>query len=500
MTTGRPVPRYTKLAFGVGQVAEGVKNTAFATFVLLYYNQVLGLSGTLAGVAIMVALCFDAITDPLAGSLSDNWRSRWGRRHPFMYASALPLGIAFYFLFAPPEGLGETGLFLWLAGFAILTRGAMTLYHVPHLALGAELSTDYEERTSIVSYRTIFGVVGNALTILLGFSIFFVDRGDVAGTLNADAYPAFALAFAVVMCVTIWLSAAGTHDRIATLPRPRGPAERLSVGRTLMRVFTDLASAVRNHSFRWLFAGVVIVFIMVGVQSALGLYMGNYFWELTSQELKWVALASPLGFILGAPFTRLINRRFDKKPSLVLGTAWFAVFQLSPPILRLLGWFPENGDPILVPLLVGMSIIGGMGVIQAIVTSGSMMADIADEHEVETGRRQEGMFFGALSFSGKGASGIGNLLGGIGLDLIAFPNNAVPGEVGSDVLMRLGVLYGPVVMGFAVVSVWCYSHYRLTRARHEEILAELELRRAQEPAEEDEKSVPTGLRAGTLAP
>ena len=110
------------------------------------------------------------------------------------------------------------------------------------------------------------------------------------------------------------------------------------------------------------------------------------------------------------------------------------------------------------------------------------------------------MFFGALSFSGKGASGIGNLLGGIGLDLIAFPNNAVPGEVGSDVLMRLGVLYGPVVMGFAVVSVWCYSHYRLTRARHEEILAELELRRAQEPAEEDEKSVPTGLRAGTLAP
>ncbi|HSG90218.1 MAG TPA: MFS transporter [Pseudomonadales bacterium] len=478
MTTGNRVPRYTKLAFGVGQVAEGVKNTAFATFVLLYYNQVLGLSGTLSGLAIMVALCFDALTDPIAGSLSDNWRSRWGRRHPFMYAAALPLAVAFYFLFSPPESLGETGLFLWLMGFAILTRAAMTLYHVPHLALGAELSEDYEERTSIVSYRTVFGVLGSALTILLGFSLFFVDTDGVPGTLRAEAYPPFAFAFAALMFVTILASALGTHDRIPFLPKPSGVHVRLSVLHSLVRVFTDLRAAVRNRSFRWLFAGVIIVYVMVGVQSALGLYMGNYFWELSSSDLRWVTLAPPIGFLLGAPFTRLINRRFDKKPSLVIGTAWYSIFALSPPILRLLGWFPDNGDPLLVPLLIAMGVIGGAGVIQAIVTAGSMMADIADEHELESGRRQEGIFFGALSFSGKGASGIGNLIGGIGLDLIAFPRGAVPGMVDGDVLTRLGALYGPVVLGFAIIAVWCYSHYHLNRAEHARILEELATRRA----------------------
>ena len=181
------VGRSTKFAFGIGQMAEGIKNNAFSTFLLLYYNQVLGLSGTLSGLAIMIALCFDAITDPLAGSLSDGWRSRWGRRHPFMYASALPLGIAFYLLFAPPAGLTEFETFLWLTVFAVLTRGAMTLYHVPHLALGAELSDDYAERTSIVSYRMLFGVLGGALTILIGFSVFFTDQGGLPGTLRRDA-------------------------------------------------------------------------------------------------------------------------------------------------------------------------------------------------------------------------------------------------------------------------------------------------------------------------
>ena len=95
----------TKFAYGIGQVAEGLKNSALATFVLFYYNQVLGLPGTLAGLAVAIALVFDAVSDPLAGSISDNWRGKFGRRHPFMYASAIPLGICFYLLFAPPDGL-----------------------------------------------------------------------------------------------------------------------------------------------------------------------------------------------------------------------------------------------------------------------------------------------------------------------------------------------------------------------------------------------------------
>lgn len=470
----------TKLAFGVGQLAEGVKNYGLATFLLLYYNQVLGVSGWLAGLAIFVALLFDAVSDPVAGSVSDGWQSRWGRRHPFMYVSALPLAVCFYFLFAPPAGLGEIGLFAWLTTFLVLTRGAMTLYHVPHLALGAELTDDYEERTSIVSYRTVFGVLGQMVMVVVAFSFFFVDTPELQGTLVASAYPPFALACGAIMLLTIWWSALGTHDQIPHLKPVAVAPGRRSAGAVVGQVFRDLVEAVGNASFRWLFAGVLIVFVMVGVQSTLGLYMGNYFWELGSEELRWLTLAAPMGFLLGAPFTRALNRRFDKKPSLVIGTAWYAVFQLSPPVLRLLGLFPGNDHPLLVPLLVAMSVVGGFGVVQAIVSAGSMMADIADEHELRTRRRQEGIFFGALSFSGKGASGLGSLVGGAGIDLIAFPKGAVPGEVAGDVLLRLGLLYGPVVMGFAVAAVWCYSHYQLTRARHQEIVRELARRREEQ--------------------
>ena len=98
----RRVPLATRVLFGVGSIAEGVKNTAFNVFLLFYYNQVLGVSGTLTGTAIFLALCVDAVADPLIGSLSDGWRSRLGRRHPFMYAAALPMAVCFALLFLPP--------------------------------------------------------------------------------------------------------------------------------------------------------------------------------------------------------------------------------------------------------------------------------------------------------------------------------------------------------------------------------------------------------------
>ena len=114
------------------------------------------MSAALAGIAVGIALVFDAITDPLAGSISDRFKSRFGRRHPFIYASVVPLAVGFYLLFAPPEGLGQWGLFAWLLGFAVMTRASMTLFHVPHLSLGAELSEDYTERTTVVGFRYFF--------------------------------------------------------------------------------------------------------------------------------------------------------------------------------------------------------------------------------------------------------------------------------------------------------------------------------------------------------
>jgi GPH family glycoside/pentoside/hexuronide:cation symporter len=469
MSNDRKIALGSKLSFGVGQMAEGLKNTSFGLFVLFYYSQVLDVPASICGAMLALALVFDAITDPLAGSLSDNWKSPNGRRHPFMYASALPLGLAFWGLFSPPD-LSTTGLAIWLLGFSILTRAAMTLYHVPHMSLGAELTENFEERTSIVAFRQAFAYLGSLLAVTAAFGYFFTDaRG---GRLNAGGYPPFAAVLAVVMTLTIWLSAYGTRREIPFLPKPSDAPE----GGIATRLRRETIAAFENRSFRWLFGGVLIVFVMVGVDNALNIYINQYFWELRSSQFLMVAIAYPIGLILGSPFVRPLHSRFDKKAGLVLGTAGWATLQILPIVLRLVGWFPDNGSPVLLPALVAFKFFQGAIVQQALVSFGSMMADVADEHELSTGRRTEGIFFGAVSFSGKLSSGVGTLLGGLGLDLISFPrgsNVVSAADVAPATIVELGVIYGPVVAGFGIVSVWCYTHYHLDRARHAEIIEEL---------------------------
>ena len=226
----------TKLSFGVGQAAEGLFGAAYGTFLIFYYNQVLGMSGSLAGAAVGIALVVDAFTDPLAGSLSDHWKSRYGRRHPFMYASIVPLAVSFYFLFNPLV-TSQFGLFIWLVVFSNATRTAMSLYHVPHIALGAEMSEDYDERSKLVGYRMFFANVGVLFTFAVGFLYFFTPTAEFAnGQLNASAYPNFALLLAILMGVTIFWSAWGTPGRdsvparrashAAAQPRQRALARR----------------------------------------------------------------------------------------------------------------------------------------------------------------------------------------------------------------------------------------------------------------------------------
>ncbi|MDA1075412.1 MAG: MFS transporter [Proteobacteria bacterium] len=470
-----------KLAFGIGQAAEGLKNAAFGTFLIFYYNQVLGLSGTMAGIAVGLALVVDAFTDPLAGSLSDHWQSPRGRRHPFMYASIVPLCISFYFLFNPLVS-SETALFIWLLVFTNATRTAMSLYHVPHIALGAEMSDDYNQRSTLVGYRMFFSNVGVLFVFLIGFGFFFVPTDTFAnGQLNAAAYPPFALLLAVLMAITIFWSAWGTRSIIPHLPKvPATPP--VSLGRVIIRVFEDVFAAMHSVSFRWLFSGVLMVFVMVGVNSALDLYVFTYFWELDRPSILMVIVSYPIGVMLGAFFTPTILGRWGKKAGLIFGGLSWPFWQALPIILRLLGWFPENSDALLIPLLIGIKLVQGACTVQANIAFGSMVADVVDEHEFESGKRQEGIFFAAASFSGKATTGVGNIIAGFALDIISWPRGAdirTAADIPPETIFNLGIVYGPLVASLGLLSIWCYAHYKLTKERHNEILQTLIERRAQ---------------------
>lgn len=481
MTDDRPVSasvprvsRGTKYLYAVGRISEGVKGRAFEFFLFFYYVQVLGLSGSLAGLAVGVALLFDAITDPLAGSVSDGMTGRLGRRHPMMYASILPLGLFFYLLFVPPDGLGQYALFGWLCVFSVLTRTAMTLFQVPYLSLGAELTSNYTERTGIVAIRSVFGALGSVGALLLGLNLFLAPTPEFPnGQLNGAAYPPFALAMSLIMMLTVLICARGTQHLVPHLPQASGGQGRIG----LSRMFRELREAMGNGAFRSLFIGMMFLYIVLGTHAALSLHMSTYYWELSQAQISSFVVSGGIGYLAGLMVARRFHVRFDKKRAFVVGLAALGIFGAIGPGLREISLFPANDSVLLLPTLQLLVFLTAFAGAVAGVSGGSMMADVADSHELSSGRRQEGIFFGAAAFAGKAASAFGHMIAGFAIDIIGFPRHVEPGTVAPEMLTELGLFYGPIMAIGMVVGIVYFLRYDLDQHRHAEILATLAARR-----------------------
>ena len=461
-----------KFFFGAGQAAEGIKTCSFGTFLLFYYNQVLGLSADLAGLAIALSLLFDAVTDPIAGSVSDRWQGRQGRRHPFLYASALPLGLCFYLLFDPwvsIGGVGQAGLFAWMLVATILTRGTMTLYHVPHMALGAELSEDYDERTVLVAIRHFFGALAYIAVFALGFGHFLSPSAEFPnGQTNPAAYPPFALVLGVLMVASVLATAWGTRSRIPHLPKARETEARVRAADVILEAW----AAMRNASFRWMMFGFILIIIAFGVAGATGLYMFTFFWQLDQFQILSVMVAGPLGSMLGYGAARRFFVWLDKRNAMIAGGLLWMVLHALPVPLHLAGWAPPPGSWAAALFLTLIVVFAGAAIAQLIVGIGTAMADIADENELASGRRQEGVFFGASAFANKCSAALGSYLAGLALVWIGWPaGEAVrtAADIPADTLLKLAILSGPVTSLLALPGLACLRGYRLDRSKLEAI-------------------------------
>ena len=468
------VPRLLKLAYAVGASAETIFGVAFNAFNFFFYTNIMGIPGTLAGLAITIALVFDAITDPLIGALSDRWRSKLGRRHPFMFAAPLPVMICLFFIYSPPELLGDSGLFLWLTVLTVLMRTSITLFHVPHLALGAELSADFTERTRVMSLNTLLGGLGGYGTYIIALTFFFNKTPEFDnGLLNAAAYPGLAISAALFGGTVMLASTVLTLKVVPLLPPMPDSVERFSLSSFLL----DVKSALTNRNYLMLLIGYLLLSATLGTRDTIGLHMNTYYWELVPSQIRYFALAGLAATLFGYAVTAPLHNRFEKKPVLIVGLVCLLIFATAPVLLRLLGLFPENDSDMLMPTLMVFYLFTLIFGVILLISAMSALADIADEHELNTHRRQEGIFYAARSFFAKASSGLGHLLAGIAIDVIGFPVGAEPGTVNPDIVFRLGLIDGPIAVIPGIIAVFFYLKYRLTRARHEEIQAELAMRR-----------------------
>ncbi len=472
----RRLPFRSKLGFGVGELAEGTTLAVFNTFVLFFYNQILQVPGTLTGLALGIALFCDAVSDPLVGSISDRLKTRWGRRHPLMAGSAIPLGLSLIALFNPPAEMSEWFYFGWLTVWAVATRTFLTLYRIPHLALGAEMARDYLDRPRIFSYSQLFGTLGIQGLAFVMFTLYFpTTEAHSHGMLNADGYLPFSLTAAAIVAVAITLCVLGTAREIPYLPRA---VFQHTEPFTPTRVAREIMVAFRNRSYRFLVGGLFCAVIMLGVEMGLMVFMYVHFWGMQTESMRWVGpmhlAALPLSVLL-AP---LLARRFERRHTLIGLSIVIIIANNTMICLRLFtDWLPPNGTPELLALLLSFVFISGLCSPAVMITLNSMFADVADEQELITGERQEGIIFSARSFSMKAGGATATILGGVALDLISFPRGVAAGEVSADAIFRLGLVAGPLTSLIGLLILMFYLGYRLDRARVEQIQVELAARR-----------------------
>ena len=473
-----PRPTFSvKFLNGFSQAVETLKFLSYELFVLFFYSQVLGLSGKLTGMAILISMIVDAITDPLVGSWSDSVRSRFGRRHLPMFLSILPVGLFLFLLFSPPAGLAGWGLFAWLTGISICLRTAFTFFAAPASAVTAEVSPYADDRAEMGIYRQmLFGAAQIGL-LALAFDYFFrATEAFPNGQENPAAYPQFGLAAALIIMFFMFVNIAGTWRHILRFEKNLGPAARgeFSVS-TALKGWVEALAGSKN--FRAIFFGLLLASTMGSCYRGLSLYLGTYLWELDPGQIKVWQQATPIGMftvamaaLVMAVGVRRLLRRIEPKVVYLTGYLLLLGAYALPPGLTLLGFMPPLESQSLAYVLYAFNALAGAGASLIMICSLILFAEAADEFFFVNAISKTGMLFGLVTFGNKAASGAGKFIAGWLTDAVGFPTAENIHLLTPEILFDLVFWLVVITITIGTAGFLMLRTYHLTRERHAEVL------------------------------
>lgn len=456
-----------KINYSIGAIANGIKTDAFTFFLLFFYSRVIGLDPLLASSAIALALIIDSITDPLMGAISDRTKTRFGRRHPYMFVSFLPITIFYILLFSPQESweLSQNHLFWWMFLCATFTRIGITLFEVPHRSFGAEISNDYHERTKLFSWRELFAWTAGISNAFFAYFVFFRSTPEYPqGQLNPEAYFDLALLGGFVMAVSVIFSTISTRNEVNNLSSWEGTTQ-------LTQILNEIRIALTNKSFLIFFFGNLSLSICWGLLNNLTLFINTDFWGLKGKQITIFLFIYFFSAFIAFALTPKLVKIFDKRNFVMICIFGVA---FSSPIAFIsynLGITPDKGSTELVfflcvPLffVTLLSIMGNM-------TRDSMIGDIADEVELNSGRRQEGILYSSVSFIQKVNTAIGSITAGVVLSFIDYSRDSPTNEQTYSLFFVQGVV-GPILL---IIPIFIFFFYSLDKKRHSEIINKLQI-------------------------
>lgn len=456
-----PVPWHIRFGHGFGAVAYGVKDNGFSTFLLLFYNQVIGLPADRVGLVIALALIADAFADVAIGELSDRTRTRWGRRLPWIYGAALPLGAAWIALWHPPE-LSTAGLFAWLFVMAVLVRTLVSMCEVPSAALVPELTADYHERTVLVRYRFLLGWVGGLILLVLAYRVFLID-----GLTERAGYTAYAWAGAAMIIVSVVGSALIQHRRVAHPPPPHSGEVH-----SVRHIVAMMRETLSHRAFLILVSAALFAFVNNAISLSLTNYLLPYLWRFGAGDMMAYAalllVSVIVAFVVTMPLTRWLGKR---RAALVAG-ATAILFNAIMYAIYLTGFAPHgaNGEPS--PWFVfAFVLVSNSAAVVLMMCSASMLTDVVEASQTQTGRRSEGLFMAGYFFVQKCCTGLGILFAGIIVSMAGFPQDAVIGAVPQDVLNRVALYYVLTLVVLGSIGLWRLRKFPISRESHEAAVA-----------------------------
>ncbi len=459
----------TRVGYGLGSAALGVALYVLSASVIqLYFNRVLGIPALWVGTAFFASLTIDAVVDPLIGQWSDHFRSRWGRRHPFMYASAIPTAGLFFLLWHAPGGLSTTALFALSVAILVGVRLSLSFYEIPSNALAPELAPDYDKRTGLIAWRWFFMVFTAAAMEFVLLRIYLKqDASNPLGVMIRARYADFGMMASVVMFVCITISSLSTHGRIRHLHQPAARSVSLrAIGR-------EIAGSILNPALLIIITASVLGGASYGVTSSLSIIFYLDFWRLAPQAIAYLSLGILLASVLGVFTAPSISERFGKKRSMIALFSASVVAQLTPIGLRLLGLMPANGSEALFATLLASVFVTYLLALMGYVIISSMIADVAEDQAARAGSRPEGVVFAANGLATKITAGLGAFLASILMTLVHYPKGATPGTVPLETIRNLALAYLPTIILLSGSSIAVLNLYRIDRATHERNLERL---------------------------
>lgn len=467
------IPQKFKLIHGFGAVAFGVKDGGFLFFLLFYYSQVLGMDAGLVGLILLGALLIDAFVDPIIGYMSDRTYTRWGRRLPWLYAAPIPLAFAWVILWSPPGG--EAPSAMGLLGIMVAVRLLLSACEVPSISLVPEITSDYQERTTLFRYRFLSGWLGGILMMVLAYTVFMPGEN---GLLQQEGYPAFGMFGAALMAVAVLGSAYGQHKIVAHLPETK-PSPF-----SLKEAFAEITDALSEKAFLIFAAGGLAAYISQGMNFSISNYLNLFVWQLDRVSLawgpEWLNGLTAYPFVLGISVVGMfflvgpMHHRLGKPKSAAVSAIIALVIGMTPYALFLAGFWPPIPSLASTLLYYGFIAFSNMFGVVVMISATSMLAEIVEAFEERTGRRAEGAFYSGNWLVQKCATGFGAALTGQIIAFSQLEQGADPASVPMSVLSSMIITFAVATIFLAFVAAFWLGRFPISREDHEARIARRE--------------------------